>query len=103
MEWVQIATAIATVAIVGFVATYWLLARWWRTQEGQNVILLSGLLIVLAGIGFARRAGLPPLAADILVGLAWSGVAVAYVWRTGLLLRAQGILHRRRPPEPPTD
>lgn len=98
LDWTQVATMVAGVAVTGFVIAYTIIARWWRTQEGQNVVLLSVLILAAASIGFLRRLGFPDLA-NVLAALVWTGVAVSYVWMTGLLFRAQGVhrmLNRRR-------
>lgn len=92
MELIPVAVGAAPILV--FVVTYCLLARWWRSQEGQNVILLSVLLLILASLSAVSRAGLPDLART-LASIVWCGVGVVYVWRTGLLLRAQGFLGRK--------
>ena len=93
--------AIGTAPILVFVVTYCILARWWTTQEGQNVILLSVLLLLLASLAIVSRAGFPELART-LASILWCCVGGVYVWRTGLLLRAQGFIGRaeRRRHEP---
>jgi len=87
--------ALGAVPILVFVVAYGMLARWWTSQEGQNVILLSVLLLILAALSVVGRAGYPELART-LASIAWYGVGAVYVWRTGLLLRAQGFIGRRK-------
>lgn len=96
MEFVPV--AIGTAPILVFVLIYCVVARWWRSQEGQNVVLLSVLLLLLASLSIVSRAGFPELART-LASILWCGVGAIYVWRTGLLLRAQGFIGdvERRP------
>lgn len=96
----QVATVAAWCASLMFLAAYSVMARWWRSSEGQNIALGALWIVVLASIGFLRRVGVDPMVVDFLAALAWAGVALTFVWRTGLVLRAQGFLGQHRRPDP---
>lgn len=99
VEFTQLASIVAGVVVGAFVLIYSVVARWWRSQEGQNVMLMSLLILAAVNVGIIGRAGHIDLARALGAGV-WWGVAVVYVWRTWLLLRAQSFLLNRR--EPPT-
>ena len=92
MDWTQIATILAGSAVLVFILTYMVIARWWRSQEGQTIVILSVLIVLAASIGITRRYGFPAIA-NVMAIVVWSGVFVVYLWLTALLLRAQGV-HR---------
>lgn len=82
-----------------FVATYSLLAPWWRSQEGINVMTftlatagLAGLrcLAMILGEGFAGQ--------DVLRVLLMTAIAVACWHRWVMVMRYQ--LGNLRPPPP---
>lgn len=86
----------AFVPILVFIVTYHVLARWWKTPEGRNVMALALLLMMFSLVIIIRRAGFPDAARLMTDGLFYL-VGVTFLWRTGLLLRAQGFLgHKER-------
>jgi hypothetical protein len=83
-----------------FVATYSLLAPWWRTQEGVNVMTFTlataGLaalrcLAMILGNGFAGQ--------DVLRVVLMTAIAAAAWHRWVMVMRAQ--LRNLHPPQPP--
>ena len=96
----QVATVAAWCAAVMFIGAYSVMARWWKSGEGQNIALGAVWIVVLASIGFLRRIGTDPQVVDALAAAAWAGVAITFVWRTGLVLRAQGFLGQHKRPDP---
>ncbi len=93
----QASSIFAGLAAVLFIPTYALVARWWKSQEGQNVMLLMFWIFMAMIAGMVGRAGY--LDASRIMGIIiWNGVGLTLLWRWYLLLRAQGItqmLHRR--------
>lgn len=100
MELVPVAAAF--VPILVFILTYHVVARWWKTPEGQNVMTLAVLLMLFSLVILIRRAGHPD-AARIMTDIIFYLVGVTFLWRTGLLLRAQGFLGRRERRHPHPD
>lgn len=97
-EWALLASCLAGAAVTFFLAVYMTVAPWWRSQEGQNVVLLSAVIVLAAALAIVGRLGFLDVARVGAI-VVWTTVAIAYVWRTGLVLRAQGILRRRKPPQ----
>lgn len=69
--------------------------HWWRSAEGRNVMSLAVIVGCLALIGVVRGL-LGDRFADLLAVGAWTAVGVIFLWRSSLLLRAQGF---RRDPD----
>lgn len=87
----QICAWAAIIAVAGFVACYNLAARWWSTPEGQNVMLLSVVVVTFAMVGQLTRYGVIPMTvAPYVSACLWVAVTVTYIWRTILMLKAQG-------------
>lgn len=93
---IDIARVVALFGAVVFGATYHLLAPWWRSQIGQNLMTMTGgvaLLLILGVVRIILAPGAP--AADAYFGqsalilLAFTALGVAFWWRWVLLIRAQ--------------
>lgn len=92
MELTQLASYTAGFAALVFIAAYALLARFWESQEGLNVMLLA-VIIFLAVLVRVIGLGGSVDVSRILGIMVWFGVAGVLFWRTALLMRAQGV-HR---------
>lgn len=89
--------ALAYVALlvwVIFIATYWTLARWWRSEIGRNVmgvaLVVVGLLALIVAQNLWPDYTLRPLAQWVIYGAA----ILFGVQRTAQVVRVQ--LHRRK-------
>lgn len=103
---IEITRVIALFGAVVFGATYHLLAPWWRSQVGQNLMTMTGgvaLLLTLGVLQMILAPGTPPVDAyfghSTLRLLAFIALGVAFWWRWVLLIRAQ--VPRRHDPEVP--
>lgn len=80
-----------------FVVTYHILARWWETPVGQNVMLLMFALAATFDLWFLNRIldrpdwMVWPFAALVVT------IGTAVWWRWALLLKAQ---REHQPPDP---
>jgi hypothetical protein len=93
---IDIARVVALFGAVVFAVTYHLLAPWWRSQIGQNLMTMTGGVALLLLLGVARTVlapGAPAVDAyfgqSVLVLLAFLALGVAFWWRWVLLIRQQ--------------
>ena len=104
VEVTQVVSIFAGCAVLGFIAVYSTLARWWRSQEGQTVMLLAVIIAVAVVDGILGRLGLVEFARGLAVGI-WAAVGGVFIWLTVLLIRAQvhqGRMHRGESREEPS-
>ena len=80
---------------LGFTTYYGLMTRWWRYQEGTNVLLLGLFLTLLTSRSLLLRydAEVEPPASWYLRVIVL-GIAAVMWWRWWLLLRAQAEARR---------
>lgn len=95
-------TAIGVVQVVAlfgavvFGVTYHLLAPWWRSQVGQNLMAMTGGCGLLLGLRVLRQVLAPEAVAPnayfgegVLWLLAFVALGAAFWWRWVLLIREQ--------------
>lgn len=93
-----IASCVAGAVATAFLIEYMVLAPWWKSQVGKNVVLLTAIIIVAAALAIVGRLGWVEVARVGSV-VVWFGVAAVYVWRIWMLAKAQHagrILRRMR-------
>lgn len=99
MDWKtfgDIAYYAATASAVVFALLYLLIAPWWKTQTGRNIMAVMGAIALALGY-FAwviARGGVPHGFFPVRAVL-FSGIALAISWRVGLLIRNQYQLLRK--------
>ncbi len=94
----QFASITLGIAALVFIVAYALLARFWKTQEGLNAWLMAVFIFLAVIVSVIGRAGAVDVSRILNVIISFLVAGILF-WRTGLLLRAQGItLNRRRPP-----
>lgn len=103
---IEIARVVALFGAVVFGATYHLLAPWWRSQVGQNLMTMTGAAALLLVLGTLQTLLAPGRAfTDAYFGqsalrlIAFVALGAAFWWRWVLLIRAQ-VPHRHDPVPP---
>lgn len=82
-----------------FVVQYHLMAPWWRTEIGRQMMTYSAVVAVLLTLSAVRiigGAGLDTTWFVLLRLVVFAGVPVAIGWRIAILWRAQRRGRRRR-------
>jgi hypothetical protein len=76
--------------VITFMATYHLLAPWWRSEMGRNIMTLatSSALFLLLGV-LQQVFGPDYPGQELLRVLAYAGIGAAWWWRWVVLIRVQ--------------
>lgn len=85
----QLLITIAAVSGLAFIVTYSVLAPWWRSAIGWNLVLMAAALTVAFGM-LAGRAWFGPLGMPVWVAVVLV-ITGTLIWRTVLLV----VEHRR--------
>lgn len=84
----------ALFAVLFFVLAYAILAPWWRSEIGRNVMAWSGSAAMLLFLAVLQQIFGPAYwGRDLLVALGFAGFIAAAVWRLVMLLKAQRSNH----------
>lgn len=86
----QILITFAALSGLAFVVTYWILAPWWRSAVGWNLMTMAMALTVAFGM-LALRAWFGPLGLGVWIAVILA-ITGALIHRTALLI----VAHRRR-------
>lgn len=96
----NVAVWVALLSALAFCATYWVIARWWHSAEGQHLMAFTGVIGVAFGwIAYRQTWHGPPamaLSLELPRALILGALAGCLVWRLLLLLRAQIRRRKRR-------
>lgn len=81
-------------AVAVFMATYHLLAPWYRSEVGRNIMAFMGCNQMLLALGVLQMlvGGMAPAPwswFNVLRAAAFAGLGVVVWWRWSLLIRAQ--------------
>jgi hypothetical protein len=85
----QVLITVAALSGLAFVITYHVLAPWWRSTVGWNLMVMAAALTAAFGL-IATRAWIGPLPMQVWIGVVLA-ITAALIHRTALLV----IEHRR--------